>query len=702
MSHILKQSPKLPENTSQTDNFVNNLYDDSFTLRFTSPDPTEKEVQFTQLNNPEIIQSWKRWAMEAIVCYFGGWDDIQRQTLVQKNTSALSVCQSYFAIALFASRNYPNTQLSDWNYSHIYELLQSQFRLELLISDHARSRQNRSFPAFTVIEKTITCLRKTHMPAVSQKLTDGLMFQLKSNIKIAEQALETLVLEQGLIVQEWIKGNSYQAIDAILASTMSAYAINIIESPKVSFLCDFYRFQREQKGSLIIRHKSLSKDKSLAWAYKSSVNITNLRTPKGNKHSEQQLARKRAYYHLIEKHRTKVPPLEETGFPFLSLHEVHTEVEKVYQACYWLILTCTGIRHSEISSLNGDSYNDVTERYRTKVKKTDNSANHERGGAELISNIFMILNELSLTPKYNRADGKVLPLWAKTFKHNTGHSSDIESEAVRKGHTLPRSNKTGKAIRFGTSKKAFNCLLENFCESFADSQPLFAELVIGIHPHRLRHTYAQFILRRFEGYMHESLRIHFRHAANSSMTSVYESQKLKEDAKLANERGYIHEIVKRIYDEIEGKISIEGNEDFYGVVARRISQLLKRMNIHQPDELLSAISAISTQVESIKANNYGYCVVFKDTRAQSKCFDKQTNTPKVDSGQFDTCSGCPHFMYSKTGNKEAIINHRFLHSKQIDVYKQLGITSDSPVMQASMLAVKNAEIALDEMGVGNE
>ena len=74
----------------------------------------------------------------------------------------------------------------------------------------------------------------------------------------------------------------------------------------------------------------------------------------------------------------------------------------------------------------------------------------------------------------------------------------------------------------------------------------------------------------------------------------------------------------------------------------------------------------------------------------------------MDNGQFDTCSGCPHFMYSKTGNKEAIINHRFLHSKQIDVYKQLGITSDSPVMQASMLAVKNAEIALDEMGVGNE
>ena len=89
MPHILKQAPQLLQNTSPKDDLVNDIYDHSFTLRFTSPDPTEKEVQFTQLNNPEIILSWKRWAMEAIICYFGGWDDLKRQTLVQKNSTAI-------------------------------------------------------------------------------------------------------------------------------------------------------------------------------------------------------------------------------------------------------------------------------------------------------------------------------------------------------------------------------------------------------------------------------------------------------------------------------------------------------------------------------------------------------------------------------------------------------------------------------------
>lgn len=678
---------------------VNDIYSNNRTLSFSSPDPEESDYKFEHLNHKELQSRWARWAMEAIVLYFGGWDDPKRQTLVQKRTTGQSVCNAYFKIGLFASRYYPNVRISEWSSKHVDKLIRCDFNLKLqhggAKSHHA---QKNPYASFSAVEKTLICLAKTEQAALSKIISDGLHFKLPKIKTIIRSALEQEVLNYGLLYVEWEKGESHQAVDAVLASIMTAQAITIIESPKARFLRDYYSLQRKSEGSILCTETSLFKRRTFKFAFDPNFDLSELRQQNGSKLRESDLDKKKIYFELINRHRDQLPPLKETGFPFISMKELHDEVDAIYDSCYWLFLTMTGIRQSEISSLNGDSYDEAYDTYRTKIKKTDNSANHDRGGANLLLQLFNILNDLSLTPKKERVDREEVPLFAKTYFHDTNSRSTLHSQPVRSGESLPINLSSRKVIQLGNSRKAFDNRLKRFCINFAESQPEFAEEVMNIGPHQLRHTFVQFILRRFESYMHEPLRVHLRHAAGSYMTNVYERNKLKDDEKIAMERGYINEIVRRIYEQLDGKIGIEGNESFYGKAANRISHLIKKIELHQPEEIEKALFSIASKVESINANDYGYCVVLKETRSQSNCFDKSTNTPLIENGQLDICSGCVNFLYSKESNEAAIVNHRFLHANQIEIYQKLGVSEDSPVMKSSKASVKNAEKLLKDMG----
>tara|TARA_R110002033_G_scaffold135713_2_gene175235 strand:- start:2979 stop:5081 length:2103 start_codon:yes stop_codon:yes gene_type:complete len=677
---------------------VNDIYSNDHTLTFHSPDPDEGDYIVRYLTHPEITSKWAWWAKEAIVNHNDGWDDVKKQTLVRKQGTARGNCFAFARIALFASRFYPDISISEWSFSHINELLRSHLNLELQFKSRIDyNKRKASYASFSSIEKTLTALIWTYEATILAEISDGLTMKLPTVKKVCKRALRGSVQKHGLIYEEWEKGKSYKALDAVLAATMTAYAISIINSPKTDFLCDFYQVQRETEGRLPFTQSNMFSLKKFAFAVDKNFDVSSIKRSNGSNRRTSTIKKDQLILDMINRHRDSITIYNSTGLPFESMSEMHKWVDKVYSACYWLFITMTGVRHSEIVSLTGDSYDETNHRYRTKVKKTDNSANHLRGGADILKQMFDILNYLTLTPKRNRPDGESISLWAKTYtpptsKHNV---NNLSKEAVRLGKELPQLTKYQDKL--GGSTYSIRRHLKEFCSDFAEVQPSLAMEVLGIHPHRLRHTFAQFILRRFEGYMHESLRIHLRHAAGSYMTNVYESDKLHEDAVIATERGYINEIVQRIFKEYKGKLALEGNEDFYGTVARRIHQMISKTSTETPDQIQNALIDISDKIESIKAHNYGYCLVMKDTRALSSCYDKATNTPKTENGQFDICAGCVHFMYSKKSHETEIVNHRYLHTQQIKTYNILGVAEDSPVMLASVKAVKAAESILSQM-----
>ncbi|MCL1140259.1 hypothetical protein [Shewanella pneumatophori] len=682
-----------PSEQSNDEALVNDIYSADHALTFYELSD-DSEYKLNQLNDKNIKEKWAFWAKGAIVNYFGGWDDVKRQTLKQKKGTSMVVVGAFYAIALFASRHYPDTPIAQWKMFHVNELIQRLLRREFT------TRERDSEPpyfSYSSVEKVITSLQTTYSAFITREISDGLSFNLSTAQKVIRSAVKEEIPKFGLLVEEWIKGGSFTALDAVLAATMSAYALSILNHPKTKFLQDFYQVQRQTGEVIPFTYSALFYRALYTFALKEVDNVEHLTTSNGRKYKEKDLEAKKLYLELINRHRDSVTLYNRTGFPFESIAEFHDWIDSVYDACYWLFLAMTGVRNSEVTSLNGDSYDDVSQRYRTKVKKTDNRANHDRGGADLIKQLFDTLNNLSIAPKRERPDGKTLPLFAATFKMDSTSTNLTESEVIA-GNIYPVISRR-KGCQLGASTYTLRCRLKRFCKAFAEAQPSFAKEVLDIHPHRMRHTYGQFILRRFEGYMEESLRIHLRHAAGSFMINTYKSKKHEEDARIANERQYINEIVKRIYNEVDGKLEIEGNEDLLGAAARTIHQMISKISTKKPDEVNGALLAISGEIESIKAHNYGYCLVMKKTRSQSKCFDKATNAPKLNRGQFDVCAGCPHFMYSKNSHETEIINHRFLHEKQIKTYEILGVSKDSKVMRASQKAVQNAEAILDRSAV---
>jgi hypothetical protein len=188
----------------------------------------------------------------------------------------------------------------------------------------------------------------------------------------------------------------------------------------------------------------------------------------------------------------------------------------------------------------------------------------------------------------------------------------------------------------------------------------------GIHPHMLRHTFAEFALRRFDGNVIEEIRNHYRHSYGSYMTKKYTDNKLRVEEQILLENEYIAELVGRIGnrpDEFSGPIA--------AFIKRRINETHELLTIDEIEE------RICDEVESIVGHEWGYCIVIAKTKTEANCYNKKTKVPEIEkSSSFLTCSTCKHRLTEKS-QKEDILRIGLTHQNFIDNYPLPSVTKSS-------------------------
>jgi len=174
-----------------------------------------------------------------------------------------------------------------------------------------------------------------------------------------------------------------------------------------------------------------------------------------------------------------------------------------------------------------------------------------------------------------------------------------------------------------------------------------------VSPHRLRHFFAEFAMRKFDGAVHEEIRLHFRYAPNSQMFKAYVSNKQNQKCLDYAEIDVIKDFVKRI--------GMEKHNGFSGPVANSIHRMVLDSQIVDPYDLEEMLEQTAeNQFLSLHGHEHGYCLLRNDLINNAECKD-ENNKPNPGLAGQDTCLFCVNYLLNdaQVGNLERIaITHQ--------------------------------------------
>ena len=515
------------------------------------------------------------------------------------------------------------------------------------------------------IENLILALERSQDYKLKGLTTDGVTFTYPKHF--LEESIKDTLKEFGVTFHDWKSGNSWESIPLPVAMTLLAEAINTIRDPKTLFLIDFFAYMRSKDS---LSHRALI----TRGAYERNRLGRAARTTQEN--YERVLQLKNIVLHHY--------PDSEGKFPFNSQGELVEHCQNVFDQCIVIFLCLTGIRISELASISGDDYNLETDgswTFKSDLIKTAFGTTETRELSGLSAEAANVLTSLSFIDKRDRLDGMRIPLFSRYY------------------YFLDYNKNTNPRATFRTeSAQALRGRLNRVYDKFLINHPEFKEICASIHPHRFRHTWAEFAIRRFDGNVLEGIRAHFRHAYGSRFIKHYVFEKLSEEVKDKIEQKYLQEILTKLaLENVESISNPSFQHDLKGKLVGYISQAMgtEVLSIEEVDDF---VSEIMCDFERIVVHEYGICIVKKDTISQSKCLDVKTQTPKLERACFDLCSGCLHLLCSQSSNKESITRIAVSHSKMIKDFESVfGPDVKSDVIDASKKSLKNAESILASM-----
>ena len=269
----------------------------------------------------------------------------------------------------------------------------------------------------------------------------------------------------------------------------------------------------------------------------------------------------------------------------------------------------TGIRKSEISYMPADA-----------LKRKDN------GTYEFTSNIFKTNNGIP------------------TVRYIAGHSAKIVDvldelgmEPLSKREHLfsyvhVSQNVTYKTFT-ATNPNFMRINIDWFYEEFkAAHDESISELAENITAHMFRHSFAEFALRRFDGDVVEHIRRHFRHWSDSYMTFEYVKAKQHEDEWQENVNQYLIEKIEQFVD---------GSADLLGSMGKTIKRMVSESTLLSHREVAEEVQGKLGNV-TLKAHEYGFCVLVDATQDQAMCYDKQLKMANTEDATIHQCSRCIH------------------------------------------------------------
>jgi integrase len=493
------------------------------------------------LFHPSLTSELQFWIKDCFVSLCGGWSNSTTQTLSARKGTVMNLRSALLRIGVWASECHPSTPMSQWTESHVKELLVDSLHNNIAWSDDVRVGKSASGPNNRgSLEAIYGILVKSRRFKLRGKLTDGISFDFPKNF--FENSLEEGLQIYKVSFDEWLSGSGYESIPLPVAMAMLSDAIATIKDKTTLFLIDYFTFQRSEQAietACLFNTKNFDRYCRGEWT----------------KGSQKSRYRAEALKNIIRKHYGP----EVNGFPIFTEKELSNHCADIYDACLVIILCLTGFRISEVSSLCGDDYHiesDGTWVVDSEILKTNLGISELREMHGLVAEAAQTMVDLSYVTKRSCSNKVKIPLFSRTYyRRNQKGKYQVRGNCATVSGLYSRLNKL--YIRFLQRHPE----LETQCSK--------------IHPHRFRHTWAEFALRRFEGNVFEAIRRHFRHSFGSYFTTHYTFNKLSDEVRDQIEKEYLKEILVKIATENAQAVNDENfKKDLHGKTVKLISQAM--------------------------------------------------------------------------------------------------------------------------------
>lgn len=206
-------------------------------------------------------------------------------------------------------------------------------------------------------------------------------------------------------------------------------------------------------------------------------------------------------------------------------------------------------------------------------------------------------------------------------------------------------------------KMWINDLPEDRLKTIRSSRYVSNQLMEGIiypSPHAFRHMWAESVYRRFDGDVGWMIRSQFKHVSNSMWLSYIrdkDNRSIHEQA----ERVVISSIVKNY-------VRHKGN-GYTGQLNTWLRRLGLKTSIYSMEEKLQLAERIATsEISSVKANPWGYCLLRKHSHHKAKC--SISGEPQRYNASPELCLNCTHNLM-QTGNLDWALLHVSQHVEAI-------------------------------------
>lgn len=620
------------------------------------------DVSFAGANN-----RWANWGREYLIQWAGNYTDTTQQTLSARQSTVEMKRNHIAKLVTWATINKPNASLASWTEEDVFNLIK-----DIAFNNIQTPGRRLSDSSLTVIGKesllkTIWHITNSGVLYRKGKLSDGYLglSYFENLLPKLESDLESL----GYDFKEWMKGGTYDSIPLEVASLLLLEAINTIHSDEAKALRAYFIVQRSEfrflpetifkKGETIFK-KVVSGDELEKHFRQKAEEIKDF------------IIAINVQFKSLEGSSSFVPA--KFLFDLGSHKQLNNKVKEVFDACKVIFFCLTGIRVHEMRQTNSQDYykdDDGVWRFKTKEDKTQQGTKQLRAIGGLAAEAADILCDISYITKKDRKDEQQTYL----FGYYTAIKSHFNADSKNIDHSGA-----------GVSRENFGDRLNVFFNKIIDK---YGDQILvgcsGIHPHAFRHSFVDFVLRRFDGNIHEALRNHFRHCIRGEFTNTYTDSKAQDQIEFAAQQKYMKELVIEMVG--------DNSQDFTGPIALFIQREVSKFKFVSEKDIATFFDELKSELLHLIAHEYGFCLVLKSRLHLSKCLDRKTGIAKVLNGCFELCPGCPNSFHSITSNKESIIRNIISHESFLEKFP----IKNTPQAKVSERVVKTGHKILSEM-----
>lgn len=624
-------------NTNEYQNSVNSL---SFSVR----DSNSNELFTLDVSFEFAKKRWAAWGREYLIQWAGGYTNPDTQDLTARKNTIEAKRNHIEKIVTWASKNKPETSIGLWEEADLYKLIQ-----DIAFNRIKLPKRNHATEALKVLSKDTLLRTVWHITNSGNLYRKGLLsdgYLEPTDFQNLLPNLKDEMIKQNISFEDWNISSSHDSVPLEIASLMLLEAINTIRSDEAKALRAYFNIQRTH----------LKQDPNTI-VFMKGENTLIRQLVRGEAIVKQHKNKAEAIAEFLKAYRAEYLRLggsiSDDPVSWLLSISGHTElnekVKEVYDACKVIFFCLTGIRVHEMRQTLSQDYSrdiDGVWRFKTREDKTQGGVKQLRAIAGVAAEAADIMCDISYINKRNRDDQQQTYLFGLYTASKSCFSKDKE-----------KINHNGAAISR---------------ENFADRLKIFFQKIINKHgeqliepetriiPHGFRHSFVDFVLRRFDGNIQGAIRNHFRHCIKGEFTSTYTDSKAQEQIERAAQEKYMEELVYRMVG--------ENSQNFTGPIAMFIQKEVSKFKFVTENDLSPLIDSLISELHHLIPHEYGYCMVLKSRQHLAKCLDKKTGIAKVLNGCFELCSGCPNSFHHSPSHQSAIIRNVISHESFLEKF----------------------------------